>query len=114
MADSPAARSRWGASAADPAQIRGVGGVLELRGASYSFSSSSSSSNLATGSDGVSEYWCVGVLRQSGIAPRVRGVGSAFRGECSLWTYLGLKPQAESFHPFGMFTLPPPRAEGQL
>jgi hypothetical protein len=25
------------------------------------------------------EYWSVGVLRQFGIAPRVRGVGSAFR-----------------------------------
>jgi hypothetical protein len=25
------------------------------------------------------EYWSVGVLRQLGIAPRVRGVGSALR-----------------------------------
>jgi hypothetical protein len=28
---------------------------------------------------GVMEYWSVGVLRQLGIAPRVRGVGNAFR-----------------------------------
>jgi hypothetical protein len=28
---------------------------------------------------GVMEFWSVGVLRQFGIAPRVRGVGSAFR-----------------------------------
>jgi hypothetical protein len=28
---------------------------------------------------GVIEYWSVGVLRQLGIAPRVRGVGNAFR-----------------------------------
>jgi hypothetical protein len=28
---------------------------------------------------GVMEYWSVGVLRQLGIAPRIRGVGSAFR-----------------------------------
>jgi hypothetical protein len=28
---------------------------------------------------GVMEYWSVGVLRQFGIAPRVRGVGSTFR-----------------------------------
>ena len=28
---------------------------------------------------GVMEYWSVGVLRQFGIAPRVRGVGNALR-----------------------------------
>jgi hypothetical protein len=28
---------------------------------------------------GVMEFWSVGVLRQFGIAPRMRGVGSAFR-----------------------------------
>jgi hypothetical protein len=28
---------------------------------------------------GVMEYWSSGVLRQLGVAPRVRGVGSAFR-----------------------------------
>jgi hypothetical protein len=48
------------------------------QGASFSPSSSSSSSNLATRSDGVWEGGSVGVLRQVRIAPRDRGVGDAF------------------------------------
>jgi hypothetical protein len=42
---------------------------------------------------GVMEYWSIGVLRQSGIAPRVRGVGSAFRARL-ITTNPGLKPWA--------------------
>ena len=34
---------------------------------------------LEFGPSGVMEYWSVGVLREVGIAPRVRGVGSACR-----------------------------------
>src|SRR5260221_14675844 len=45
---------------------------------------------------GVMEYWSVGVLRQFGIAPRVRGVGSTLS-----FPYPGLKPRAESSCPFG-------------
>jgi len=50
---------------------------------------------------GVMEYWSVGVLRQFGIAPRVRGVGSAFRAAPLGFPYPGLKPRAESSCPFG-------------
>jgi hypothetical protein len=38
---------------------------------------------------GVMEYWSVGVLRQFGIAPRVRGVGSAFRAVRDVDVYPG-------------------------
>ena len=38
---------------------------------------------------GVMEYWSVGVLRQFGIAPRVRGVGSAFRAALGCCPALG-------------------------
>jgi hypothetical protein len=63
---------------------------------------------------GVMEYWpariatrsvaggSVGVLRQFGIAPRVRGVGSAFRAHLLATTNPGLKPWAESYYPFGI------------
>jgi hypothetical protein len=50
---------------------------------------------------GVLEYWSVGVLRQFGIAPRVRGVGSAFRAHSIQTANPGLKPWAESLSPFG-------------
>ena len=50
---------------------------------------------------GVMEYWSVGVLRQFGIAPRVRGVGSAFRALPLGPANPGLKPWAESYCPFG-------------
>jgi hypothetical protein len=62
---------------------------------------------------GVMEYWpariatrsvaggSVGVLRQLGIAPRVRGVGSAFRAHSVGTIYPGLKPWAKSLCPFG-------------
>jgi len=39
------------------------------------------------------EYWSVGVLRQDRIAPRVRGVGDAFRAVFGL-LHPGLKPWA--------------------
>src|SRR5258707_965791 len=59
----------------------------------------SSSSNPATRSDGVLEYWSVGALRQFGIAPRVRGVGSAFWAQNSIevsngWTVLNSNVKA--------------------
>jgi hypothetical protein len=41
----------------------------------------------------VMEYWSVGVLRQWGIAPRVRGVEDAFRAILGL-DHPGLKPWA--------------------
>jgi hypothetical protein len=47
------------------------------------------------------EYWSVGVLRQFGIAPRVRGVGSAFRARLDRNPNPGLKPRAQSLRPFG-------------
>jgi hypothetical protein len=57
---------------------------------------------------GVMEYWSVGVLRQLGIAPRVRGVEDAFRAillnerpRIKTW----LKPWAESYSPFGTKTI---------
>jgi hypothetical protein len=50
---------------------------------------------------GVMEYWSVGVLRQFGIAPRVRGVGTAFRARRWETPNPGLKPWAESLCPFG-------------
>jgi hypothetical protein len=50
---------------------------------------------------GVMEYWSVGVLRQFGIAPRVRGVGSAFRAHLLSYPNPGLKPWAEFCCPFG-------------
>jgi hypothetical protein len=37
----------------------------------------------------VMEYWSVGVLGQFGIAPRVRGVGSAFRAHLLLYLTQG-------------------------
>jgi hypothetical protein len=37
------------------------------------------------------EYWSAGVLRQFGIAPRVRGVGTAFRAIC-----VGSQPRAKA------------------
>jgi hypothetical protein len=40
---------------------------------------------------GVMEFWSTGVLRIVGIAPRVRGVGSAFRA-----TLLLASPRAEA------------------
>ena len=49
---------------------------------------------------GVMEFWSVGVLRQFGIAPRMRGVGSAFRALASLTSNPGLKPWAKSLCPF--------------
>jgi hypothetical protein len=51
---------------------------------------------------GVMEYWSIGVLRQLGIAPRVRGVGSAFRADSRYELNPGLKPRAESLNPFGI------------
>src|ERR1700732_1847395 len=50
---------------------------------------------------GVMEYWSVGVLRQFGIEPRVRGGGSAFRAHSVGTIYPGLKPWAKSLRPFG-------------
>jgi hypothetical protein len=50
-------------------------------------------------SRGVMECWSVGVLRQFGIAPRVRGVGSAFRAHLLLYPNPGLKPWAEVLLP---------------
>ena len=43
------------------------------------------------------EYWSVVVLRQFGIAPRVRGVGGAFRARPLRTTYPGLKPWAKIY-----------------
>ncbi len=45
------------------------------------------------------EYWSVGALRQFGIAPRVRGVGSAFWAQNSIevsngWTVLNSNVKA--------------------
>src|SRR5260221_11890246 len=40
---------------------------------------------------GVMEYWSVGVLRQFGIARRVRGVGSAFRAH-----HFNIEPRASA------------------
>jgi hypothetical protein len=51
------------------------------------------------------EFWSTGVLRIVRIAPRVRGVGSAFRAGPYLDGNLGLKPRAESCRPFGTGTL---------
>jgi hypothetical protein len=72
-----------------------------LQGASFSSSSSSSSSNLATRSDGRARNasrsdagGSIGVLRQLGIAPRVRGVEDAFRAHANCSTYPGLKSWA--------------------
>jgi hypothetical protein len=42
---------------------------------------------------GVMEFWSTGVLRIVGIAPRVRGVGSAFRAAPLGFPYPGLKPR---------------------
>jgi hypothetical protein len=49
---------------------------------------------------GVMEYWSVGVLRQFGIAPRVRGVGNGFRAHSVGAIYPGLKPWAQFYRPF--------------
>ena len=56
-------------------------GPMGLAWASFSSSSSSSSSNPGARSDGVSECWSTGHI---GIAPRVRGVGSALSREISV------------------------------
>jgi hypothetical protein len=48
---------------------------------------------------GVMEYWSVGVLRQLGIAPRLRGVGSAFRADLCDTSNPGLKPWAKICYP---------------
>src|SRR5260221_10491906 len=55
---------------------------------------------------GVMEYWSVGVLRQFGIAPRVRGVGSAFRA-----TLLAANPGLNPWPFFHRFAV---RNAGQL
>jgi hypothetical protein len=54
---------------------------------------------------GVMEYWSVGVLRQFGIEPRGRGVGSAFRAYPFETINPGLKPWAELFNRFAVETL---------
>jgi hypothetical protein len=50
---------------------------------------------------GVMEFWSTGVLRIVGIAPRGRGVGSAFRARRWETPNPELKPWAESLCPFG-------------
>ena len=53
------------------------------------------------------EYWSVGVLRQFGIAPRVRGVGSAFRARLYFWPNPGLNPGLKpGLKPWAMFLRP--------
>src|SRR5260221_13894964 len=56
---------------------------------------------------GVMEYWSVGVVRQFGIAPRVRGAGNAFRAHSVGTIYPGLKPWAQSYRPFGALSSRP-------
>jgi hypothetical protein len=77
---------------------------------------------------GVMECWSVGLVRQFGIAPRVRGVGaareavlglpspnctpprgvgSAFRALATLTSNPGLKPWAQSYRPFGALSYRP-------
>ena len=51
---------------------------------------------------GVMELWSTGVLRLPGIAPRVRGVGSAFRARPPRAVSSGLKPWALMFNRFAV------------
>jgi hypothetical protein len=51
---------------------------------------------------GVMEFWSTGVLRLPGIAPRVRGVGSAFRARPPRTVNPGLKPWALMFNRFAV------------